>query len=135
MSLVQSGTLWFLRNEPFLAASSPWTGDWYNAEALNAGQFFFEHAGAANTVLSVDISPIQANGLETDANGVALDPSNAFERISILASGAHGTEGFCFPAAGGPWDYPFKSWRMYLTTDANITAVYFCLCRNILAGG
>lgn len=135
MSLLQSATIWFKLNEAFLAASSPYTGAWYNAEAMNAAQFYFKHSGSANTVLSVDLSPVEAHGRDTDSSGNQLLPANIYERVAILTSGDNSAAGFCAPASGSPWDYPFKSFRVYLTTDADITAVYCGLCMNALAGG
>ena len=135
MSLVQEGTLWIYRNETVASSGSPITLPWRNAEALNGGQFFIKYASVSNFTFDLQLSPIEANLKETDANGVALDPSNAYEEIAVLTSGAHGAEGFFSPTAAGPWDSPFKSWRGVITISADLTSCYFALCANALGGG
>jgi hypothetical protein len=135
MSLLQEGTLWIYRNETVLTANSPITLPWRNAEALNGGQFFVQYGGAANLKFDLQLSPINANLLTKDAAGAALDPSNAYEELTVLTSGAHGSEGFFKPTSPSIWDDPWKSWRAVLTFNVDMTNVYLALCQNILGGG
>lgn len=133
--MLQEKTLWIYRNETVASSGSPITLPWRNAEALNGGQFFIKYGGAANFKFDLRLSPVEANLKETDANAVALNPANAYEEIAVLASGAHGAEGFFIPTAGGPWDSPFKSWSGVVTISADLTNCYFALCSNGLGGG
>jgi hypothetical protein len=135
MGLIQTGTIWIYRNETVASGLSPVTTPWRNAETFNGGQFFVQYGGSANLTLSLELSPIEANGLEADANGVALDPDNAHEAVSVLASGAHGSEGFCKPESPSIMDDPWKSWRLVITFDAEMTNCYLAALYNALAGG
>ena len=127
MSLLESQTTWWFTAEAVTTAG--FTSGWYNAEVLNAAQFFLKYTGASNVGVLVDISPAEAHG-----NGL-VTPANALEAITALTSGANGSEGFFFPASPTSFDRPFKSFRVRMTVSANITACYFAMCANAAAPG
>jgi len=123
MSLVTNQTQWIHKNVPLLTASSPFTSGWYNAEMLNGAQFFLQYTGSANVTIDIQLSPCMANAKAPDPL-----PGSFYEEFEALASGANGAEGFFDPPAA--MDRPFQSYRVILTTDANITAVGLAICQN-----
>ena len=137
MSLLQGSTLWFKKNEAVGAETI--TTPWYNAEALNAFQSFLKYTGAVNTTLYLDLSPADARGVAatgtTPAEFGGVAPASAMETLTVLSTANNSAAGFCVPTAGGPQDFPFKSYRYRLVSAGSITAVYFCVVRNILGGG
>lgn len=133
MSILLNQTIWIYRNET--VATGAVTLPWRNFDELNSGQFFLKYGGAGTVTFALRLSPIEANGLETDASGNALLPANAYEEIAVLASGAHGSEGFFIPTAGGPFDRPWRSWSgVFTPAGANLTNCYFALCANGIIG-
>ena len=127
MSLIESQTIWWYKNEAVTTAG--FTSEWYNSEVLNAAQFFLKYAGASNVGVLVDISPAEAHG-----NGL-VEPADALDTIMALTSGANGSKGFFFPAAPTSFDRPFKSFRVRMTVSSNITACYLAMCANAAAPG
>ena len=132
MSLLQGSPLWIKKNEAVGAETI--TMPWYNAEALNGFQSFLKYTGAVNTTLYLDISPADARGVDAgDFGGVA--PASAMETLTVLTTAYNSAAGFCTPTAGGPQDFPFKSYRYRHVSAGSITACYFCVVRNVLGGG
>jgi hypothetical protein len=129
MSMIQSNTLWFEKGVAVASSGSPITYPWYNAEALNAGQFFLKYTGTSNVKIDLHLSPADALG------HMGIAPADCYEEIAALASGANNNEGFFVPTAGGPFDFPFKSFRVVMTLSADLTICYFALCHNALGGG
>lgn len=127
MSLLESQTTWWFKAESVTTAG--FTSGWYNAEVLNAAQFFLKYTGVSNVGVLVDISPAEAHG-----NG-PVDPADALDAITALASAPNGSEGFFFPASPTSFDRPFKSFRVRMTASANITLCYFGICQNAAAPG
>ncbi len=128
MGLIQSQTTWWYQDGAISAAQG-FTSGWYNLEVLNSAQFFLTYVGVSNVAVFVDISPADANGR------CGVDPGDALEAITALASGANGSEGFFFPAAPTPFDRPFASGRVRLTASANIASVYLAMCSNAAPPG
>ena len=123
MSLIRNATQWFSKGGDLTAAGGPYVFGWYNAEVLNAAQFFLKYTGAQSTTVDVKVSPAEAHGRDVDPS-----EANANDDIEALASGDHSAEGFFDPPS--QMDRPFQSFEVTLTVAADITDVYFGLCTN-----
>jgi hypothetical protein len=104
------------------AATGSVTSEWRDADDLNGCQFFVTYTGTATVNVTAECSVVGG------ASARAFTRGN-WSKSYTVKNGVSATEGFIAPP-DPPFDRPFGSYRVTVTTDANITNLRVAVCRH-----